>query len=140
MITDITNVFGFAVPITDVKTFGNRLRYARELRQLTQKELARACGLSQGAIGNYETDSRRNPKNVFRIAEALKVEPAWLAMGTGPMEIADSPRVSETLSSPANSLWPLPGVEPVRIWALSAQKREQLAQAVSHMLAMLENE
>ena len=140
MITDITNVFGFAIPITDVKTFGDRLRYARDLRQLTQKELARACGLSQGAIGNYETDSRRNPKNVFRLAEALKVEPAWLAMGTGPMEISEAPVVAEMMSSSAGKLWPLPGVEPVRIWALPAQKRELLAQAVSNMLTLLEEE
>lgn len=120
-----------------MKTFGARLRYARELRQLTQKELAQASGLSQGAIGNYENDSRRSPKNVFRIAEALDVEPAWLAMGTEPMETTPSPRIAESHTS---GLWPLPGVEPARIWALSAQKREILAQAVSGMLALLEDD
>ena len=123
-----------------MKTFGARLRYARELRKLTQKQLAQASGLSQGAIGNYENDSRRNPKNVFRIAEALKVQPAWLAMGTGPMEIASTPSIAETYSGSMNNLWPLPGVEPARIWALSAQKREILAEAVSGMLALLEHD
>src|SRR5690606_37191758 len=95
VIVVITNVFAFHRPITNVNTFGNRLRYARSLRRLTQAELARACGLSQGAIGNYEADSRRSAKEIFRIAEALDVSAAWLAMGTGPMEVQEPARVAE---------------------------------------------
>lgn len=137
MITEITNVFRFARSITFVNTFGTRLRHARTLRQLTQKELARACGLSQGAIGNYETDSRRSPKDVFRLAEVLEVEPAWLAMGTGPMELQPMRTVAEH-PHPATA-WPFPEVDPARIWALSAQQRELLAKTLSGMIAALED-
>ncbi|NLC36241.1 MAG: helix-turn-helix transcriptional regulator [Alcaligenaceae bacterium] len=129
-------MFEFTRSITIVNTFGTRLRYARTLRQLTQKELARLCGLSQGAIGNYETDSRRSPKDVFRIAEALNVEAAWLAMGTGSMEPATLRRIADTPSSGAS--WPFPGIDPERIWALSAQQREILESTLAGMLSVLE--
>lgn len=130
-------MFGFNRPITSVNSFGNRLRHARTLRGLTQKELARACGLSQGAIGNYETDSRRSPKDVFRIAEVLGVEPSWLAMGTGPMELQTTRRVADLPHS--NTAWPFPEIDPARIWALTPQQRELLARTLSGMLSALEN-
>ena len=138
MIADITNVFAFARSITFVNTFGTRLRHARTLRRLTQKELARACGLSQGAIGNYETDSRRSPKDVFRIAEALAVEPAWLAMGTGPMELQAAGKVAD--HPYPETVWPFPEIEPARVWALTPQQRELLAKTLSVMITALENE
>ncbi len=138
MIVVITNVFGFPRSITYVNTFGNRLRRARALRQLTQAELARACGLSQGAIGNYEADSRRSAKEIFRIAEALEVEPAWLAMGTGPMERRATPGVAESVPA-SDTAWPFPGIDPMRIWALTAEQRQMLSCALSGMVAALED-
>lgn len=138
MITVITNVIAFDRSITFVNTFATRLRYARNLRGLTQKELARASGLSQGAIGNYETDSRRSPKDVFRLAEALDVAPAWLAMGTGPMEVQPAHHVADLPHSKA--AWPLPGIDPERLWALTAQQREFLAKSLAGMIAAMESE
>lgn len=136
VIVVITNVFVFGIPITFVNTFGSRLRHARALRQLTQQELADACGLSQGAIGNYETDSRRSPKDVFRMAEILHIEPAWLAMGTGPMEPAPQREVADV---PASAIaWPFPGVDPERVWALHPRQRRKLAEALLSMLAALD--
>jgi transcriptional regulator with XRE-family HTH domain len=138
VIVVITNVLAFPRPITFVNTFGNRLRHVRMLRKLTQAELARACGLSQGAIGNYESDSRRNAKDVFRIAEALEVEPAWLAMGTGPMERATAPHVADSTRHTMTH-WPFPGIEPSRIWALSADQRQMLAAALVGMVSAMED-
>lgn len=131
----ITNVFDFARSITYVNTFGSRLRRARMMRNLTQAELARACGLSQGAIGNYEADSRRSAKNIFRIADVLGVEPAWLAMGTGPME-RPAPALLEDASGQIT--WPFDGLDPRRIWALSAEQRQMLTNALRGMVAALE--
>lgn len=136
VIVDITNVLRFPRSITYVNTFGNRLRRARKLRKLTQAQLAQACGLSQGAIGNYEADSRRSAKEIFRIAEVLEVEPAWLAMGTGPMERQSAPQISEGSSSAG--AWPFPNLDPARIWALSAEQRLALGDALSAMVAAME--
>lgn len=117
------SVFDCAGPITLVNNFGSRLRHVRLLRRLTQKALAEACGLSQGTIGNYETDSRRNPKDIFRIADALRIRPAWLARGTGPMELESMQRVGHLFSG---AVWPFPDVDPARIRALTAQQRKIL--------------
>ncbi len=121
-----------------MNTFGSRLKYARTLRKLSQAELARACGLSQGTIGNYEAGTRQNPQQVFRIAEVLEVSPAWLAMNAGPMELPAGTGVSEPAALLSNTVWPLPGIDPSRIWALPMHKRELLSQAVNSMLAILE--
>jgi len=140
VIAIITNVFVFHRSITFVNTFGNRLRHARTLRKLTQGELARACGLSQGAIGNYESDRRRSAKEVFRLAEALNVSAAWLAMGSGPMEPPRAPLVAEIdHAAMAAATWPFPGVDPARIWALSAEQRQVLAHALSGMIAAMDD-
>jgi transcriptional regulator with XRE-family HTH domain len=136
VIVIITNVIAIALSITFVNTFGSRLRHARTLRRLTQAELARACGLSQGAIGNYESDSRRSTKHVFRIAEVLRVEPAWLAMGTGPMERQAGARVAEP---PSGEGWPFPEIDPARIQALTPEQRQIISSTLESLLAALES-
>ena len=137
VIVVITNVFDFSRSITNVNTFGDRLRHVRTLRRLTQAELARACGLSQGAIGNYEANSRHSAKKVFRIAEVLNVNVAWLAMGTGPMEPQETPQILEDRHIGA---WPFPEIDPARLWALSAQQRQVLANALAGMIAAMEDD
>lgn len=81
-----TKVIGSSDSITDVKTFGERLRHARHLRGMTQRELALASKVSQSAIGNYESDLRNSSRALLRLAQALAVSPAWLENGQGAME------------------------------------------------------
>ncbi|VFR76639.1 transcriptional regulator [plant metagenome] len=69
-----------------MKTFGERLRHARHLRGMTQRELALASKVSQSAIGNYESDLRNSSRALLRLAQALAVSPAWLENGQGAME------------------------------------------------------
>jgi len=138
VITEITNVFGNAGSITFVNTFGSRLKHARTLRRLSQAQLAHACGLSQGTIGNYESGRRKNPQNVFRIAEVLQVSPAWLVLNAGPMELPPSTPLAEPPAALSNTVWPLPEIDPARIWALPLHKRQLLAQTIASMLAVLE--
>jgi transcriptional regulator with XRE-family HTH domain len=72
-----------------VKTFSDRLRYARRLRGITQKALARAGGLSQSAIASYESGQRQSSRALFKLASALKVSPNWLDTGRGAMDVVD---------------------------------------------------
>src|SRR3546814_1186413 len=81
-----TTLFRSSYSITFVNEFADRLRHARQLRGLTQAALARACGLSQGAIANYEEKSRRTAKEIFKLADALRVSHVWLSRGFGLME------------------------------------------------------
>lgn len=56
-----------------------KIAYYRDKRGLTQKELAEKVGVTQGAIGQYET-AKCKPRleTVFRIADALGVSASEL--------------------------------------------------------------
>jgi transcriptional regulator with XRE-family HTH domain len=79
----ITKVFNFSIPITNVKNLGDRIRETREELGLTQAELARACGVSQGTIGNLESGIRKSARQQLAIAAALNVDLGWLLSGKG---------------------------------------------------------
>lgn len=73
--------------IVPTQVFGERVRYARELRGLTQQELADLTGegCSQGNINSIENRKSTHSKYARAIAAALKVEPDWLLYGQGEM-------------------------------------------------------
>jgi transcriptional regulator with XRE-family HTH domain len=71
------------------KTFSERLKAARELRGLSQAELAEKTGLQPSAVSHFESESR-SPSfdNLKRLADALDVTTDYL------IGRADSPSVS----------------------------------------------
>jgi transcriptional regulator with XRE-family HTH domain len=92
-----TNVIGCGCPITcvkpDLKTFAGRLKHAREKAGFeTQAALAKAAGMAQSAIANYESGTRKQPRNLLRLASTLGVSAVWLEFGTGDMQ-AQNPRL-----------------------------------------------
>jgi transcriptional regulator with XRE-family HTH domain len=67
-----------------LETIGQRLKDARNRADLTQPKLAELCGWDpvQGRISNYETDNREPTiGELKKMAEILKVDPAWLILG-----------------------------------------------------------
>ncbi|WP_158310064.1 helix-turn-helix domain-containing protein [Bordetella petrii] len=66
-----------------METFGQRVRGARLRFGWTQKELASVSGLTQSAIGNYESGQRTEPTSaaLIKLAQALDVTPEWLRQG-----------------------------------------------------------
>ena len=71
------------------KIFSERLRAARELRSLSQAELAEKAGLQPSAISHFEGENR-SPSfdNLKRLADALDVTTDYL------IGRSDSPSVS----------------------------------------------
>jgi len=75
--------------------FSQRLRHARELRKLSQSDIAQRTGLQPSAVSHFET-SRRAPSfdNLKRLADALDVttdyllgrvdDPTGRSVATGP--------------------------------------------------------
>jgi len=65
-------------------TFPERLRAAREKRELSQSELARKVGMQPSAIAHFEGD-RRKPSfdNIRALAEALNVSADYLLGSEG---------------------------------------------------------
>lgn len=80
-----TNVMQPPAIITGVNSIAERLKLARDLSGHTQESLAGAAGVSQGTIGNIESDKRRNPRELLAIAKALGVRAEWLKDGAGDM-------------------------------------------------------
>ena len=59
--------------------FPRRLRAARELRELSQLELAARARLQQAAVSHYESGTRRpSLRNLRRLSEALEVTTDYL--------------------------------------------------------------
>lgn len=121
--------------------FADRLRRARNLRGMSQSALAKACGLSQGAIANYENKTRQTAKGIFQLAEALQVSPAWLAQGIGPMEAADPAnaahstyRLSDAAHAAQHGLWPFKNISPDVYWSLSRKDRNIVEDTLASLI------
>jgi transcriptional regulator with XRE-family HTH domain len=82
-------VIDFLKKITNVNTLKERLTYARELRGLTQGELAAKAKCAQSAIGNAESGERKTLRNLVLVARVLKVSADWLFDGNGPKPTQD---------------------------------------------------
>lgn len=78
-----TNVMQEPCLITSVNTIAERLKQTREDLKLSQDQLAKQAGVSQGTIGNIESGTRKNPRELLAIARALGVTPEWLKSGKG---------------------------------------------------------
>ena len=129
----ITNVFGSSVSITFVNTLAERLKYARKLRDLTQKKLAQAAKVSQGAISNYETRLRASPRHLLKLAAALKVNPLWLAEGVGPIETQTMALLTLQDNSLANqtaATWPFERISIADVQSLSSEQRHMIEDVI----------
>lgn len=129
----ITNVFELEDSITFVNTLSERLKYARKLRDLTQKQLAQAAKISQGAISNYETRLRSSPRHLLKLAAALKVSPLWLAEGVGPIEtqpLALLTLQDNSLANQTATTWPFDRISAADVLSLSAEQRRMIEDVI----------
>jgi|TARA_R110000851_G_C13102500_1_gene568960 transcriptional regulator with XRE-family HTH domain len=72
-----------------MSTIAERIRDARLYAGITApSELARRCGVSRSAVSQWESGDTKNIKlaNLERVAEACKVDMAWLVTGKGRKE------------------------------------------------------
>ena len=69
--------------ITNVNTLKERLKYARELRGLSQGDLAKLANCSQSTIGNVESGERDTLRNLVAVARAHNCSADWLFDGHG---------------------------------------------------------
>src|SRR6266508_1092249 len=83
-------------------TFGVMLRQAREVRELSANDAARAAGISPAYLSKLENDSVKGPSPhvLLQLSEALAVPYAELMRlsGYAMPEDGDRPRISETVS------------------------------------------
>ncbi|HEY6233588.1 MAG TPA: helix-turn-helix transcriptional regulator [Candidatus Elarobacter sp.] len=75
---------GFSVTLMS-ETFGERLRRLRNEQGYTVVDLAAAVGAAEGTIRHLENGDVKSPTFLLglRLAEQLKVDPRYLALGEG---------------------------------------------------------
>ncbi|WP_168735240.1 helix-turn-helix domain-containing protein [Pseudothauera rhizosphaerae] len=66
-----------------MRTFGSRLKAARKEAGLSQAQLARTVGMSQGNLSDIENNHVPTSTFTPKLAAALGVEALWLAEGRG---------------------------------------------------------
>jgi transcriptional regulator with XRE-family HTH domain len=67
---------------------GQRIRRLREAKRLSQGDLAKHCGVTRGAVSQWESDTTKNIKlQIFlKLLDALKVDFQYLIFGDGAPE------------------------------------------------------
>lgn len=66
--------------LESVNRIGNLIRFFRQVRELTQKQLAAMCELNESTIRNYELGNRHpDEKTLLKIANALEISYYTLA-------------------------------------------------------------
>jgi transcriptional regulator with XRE-family HTH domain len=94
----------FCVQSKSMKSVGERIRQAREARQMSGEALAKKVGYKhQSAIGNLENRSTGTGGNkISEIAEVLEVPLQWLMSGPDTDEVPTigSQPLSQPISSP----------------------------------------
>lgn len=103
--------------------FSERLRKARELRDLTQAELAKKARLPVGAISHFEVGSRKPSfENLRRLADALGVTTDFL------LGRVDEPRA---VGSDLDTLY--------RHWSKLSSEDQEVASSLLESLAKRRN-
>lgn len=68
-------------------TLAERLKFARNLRQLSQQEVADLVGIAQSTYGRSESGILKSSSKIVELANLFGVNPTWLATGEGDMEL-----------------------------------------------------
>ena len=69
----------------NIETLGDRVKKARKHAGLTQTQLAKKVGTSQGAISDLENDRNKDSSSLYDISKTTKVNTDWLMKGQGEM-------------------------------------------------------
>lgn len=67
-------------------TLKERINLAMNLRGISQEKLAEKAGMAQSSVWKITAGESKSSRKIVELANALKVDPNWLATGVGEME------------------------------------------------------
>lgn len=91
-------------------SIGERFKYARKKRGISQDELAKSIGVSRGVITNIEYNKVVEPQPIIieTVCQTLKINKEWLTNGSGEMddmsEVSKSAKILAELYDVAKGL------------------------------------
>lgn len=68
-----------------INSISYRVKLAREASKLSQTQLSKAVGISQGTLGDLERGKNKSSLKLAKIADVLGVTAIWLSEGKGSM-------------------------------------------------------
>lgn len=107
------------MPEPEFHSLGARVAHVRNLRGLSQEDLAKSAGISQGTISKIEIGTSEGSRHLLAIAKALSCNPFWLDTGDGSIDMADWMRAGQPgVVVPIRSARPSTGVADVlmQLW------------------------
>ena len=119
----------------DLDTIGKRVRWWRQLKNISRGSLAKRVGYSYSGLADLENDLSFASEKLHLIAAVLKLNPHYLEMGTGEPE-ATFPQEPP----PPAEEWPFPAVPRSRIKKLNKIERSFLETRLLEALQEIEAE
>lgn len=122
-------------------SIGTRIREARKLREMTQKELAAKIGIKQSTLSELETGESAGTTYLARIAAVLRVNALWLEAGKGPR---DSQSAADASQAGGTGFFDLRAetAEELRLLGIyrmaSEREREAIDDAVRHVQQLIQ--
>lgn len=113
-----------------MKTFAQRLRYAREAADISQSELARRVGIKPQSVQAIEAGGVRGSKYIARFAKELDVSSSWLADGQGAIKLPKSEDLM-TMPVPDFGPHPAPTIEAILAEKLPSPDHQDLVPLVT---------
>ena len=91
--------------LVNIENFGDRVRASRKALGFSQPVLANKLGVSNGAVGNWETGpSIPQPETLRKLAAILDVSVSWLLNGDEAHSRGNSQRKDESPTSPRHRI------------------------------------
>jgi transcriptional regulator with XRE-family HTH domain len=109
-----------------MNTFGERLQFALDSRGMIQNDLAKKLGVTRSSISQICSGStkRINAEHALEISKLLNVNPFWLVLGEGSMELSQNSLMSPDAVAAASLVNTLPAKEQKLSIKIIAQIRE----------------
>lgn len=89
---------------SSLDTVGKRVRWWREYRKLSRKDVAKACSMSPTALSDLELDRTSKGTSLHLIAAKLRLSAHYLETGKG------EPEAEFAQEAPTDAVWPFPAV------------------------------
>lgn len=67
--------------MSKIETFAERLKASRKRLGLSQQEVAQRAGIKQTSYSELEQGRSKMTRSLLQLADALRVDPHWLATG-----------------------------------------------------------
>ena len=120
---------------SNLLTVGQRVRWWRQHRRISQGQFAKDVGISQGTLSDLENDRQAGSGKLHLMAAKLGLNAHYLEFGKGEPEAEYAQE-----APPEAPEWPFEGIQPGRLAKLNMIERKYAEMKLQEALAEIEAE